>query len=64
MDKILHDLKDSKLWNYCIFLIIDNAGFCPSTVGQSFLRLVMCVELFDSGSMDWWSGSLVCDERA
>ena len=27
MDKILHDLK-----NYGIFLIMGNAGFCPSTV--------------------------------
>ena len=27
MDKILHDLKD-----YGIFLIMGNAGFCPSTV--------------------------------
>ena len=34
MDKILHDLKDSKLWELCygIFLIMGNAGFCPSTV--------------------------------
>ena len=32
MDKILHDLKDSKLWDI-IFLIVGNAGFCPSTVG-------------------------------
>ena len=31
MDKILHDLKDSKLWDG-IFLIMGNAGFCPSTV--------------------------------
>ena len=34
MDKILHDLKDPKLWellgNYVIFLIMGNAGFCPS----------------------------------
>ena len=33
MDKILHDLKDSKLWElWYIFLIMGNAGFCPSTV--------------------------------
>ena len=35
MDKILHDHKDPKLWesgNYGIFLIMGNAGFCPSTV--------------------------------
>ena len=32
MDKILHYLKDPKLWNYGIFLIMGNAGFCPSTV--------------------------------
>ena len=33
MDKILHDPKDPKLWNYGIFLVIllGNAGFCPST---------------------------------
>ena len=33
MDKILHDLKDSKLWENGIFHILGNAGFCPSTVG-------------------------------
>ena len=33
MDKILHYLKDPKLWElWCIFLIMGNAGFCPSAV--------------------------------
>ena len=33
MDKILHDPKDPKLWElWYIFLIMGNAGFCPSTV--------------------------------
>ena len=33
MDKILHDLKDSKLWElWYIPYIMGNAGFCPSTV--------------------------------
>ena len=32
MDKILHDLKYSKLWELCyIPYIMGNAGFCPST---------------------------------
>ena len=35
MDKILHDPKDPKLWEYGIFLIMGNAGFCPSTVWYS-----------------------------
>ena len=34
MDKILHDPKDPKLWElWYIFLIVGNAGFCPSTGG-------------------------------
>ena len=32
----IHDLKDPKLWNYGIFLIMGNAGFIPSTVGWPF----------------------------
>ena len=28
----MHYLKDPKLWNYGIFLIMGHAGFCPSTV--------------------------------
>ena len=32
MDKILHDPKDPNYGNYGIFLIMGNAGFCPSTV--------------------------------
>ena len=32
MDKILRDPKDPKLWDYGIFLIMGNAGFCPSAV--------------------------------
>ena len=33
MVKILHDPKDPKLWElYGIFLIMGNAGFCPSAV--------------------------------
>ena len=34
MDKILPDLKRTLNYgNYGIFLIMGNAGFCPSTVG-------------------------------
>ena len=33
MDKILHDLRTLNYGNYGIFLIMGNAGFCPSTVG-------------------------------
>ena len=32
MDKILHDPKDPNYGNYGIFLIMGNAGFCPSAV--------------------------------
>ena len=32
MDKILHDPKDLNYGNYGIFLIMGNAGFCPSAV--------------------------------
>ena len=33
MDKILHDPKDPKLWElWYTFLIMGNAGFCPSTL--------------------------------
>ena len=39
MDKILHDPKDPKLWNYGIFLIMGNAGFCPSTVSLGYRTL-------------------------
>ena len=46
MDKILHDPKDPKLWEYdpkdpklwelwYIFLIMGNAGFCPPAVWGS-----------------------------
>ena len=39
MDKILHDPKDLNYGNYGIFLIMGNAGFCPSTVGTPTLQL-------------------------
>ena len=47
MDKILHDPKDPKLLygNYGIFLIMSNAGFCPSTVSLK----VRVVEEFVKG---------------
>ena len=32
MDKILHDLRTLNYGKYGIFLIMGNAGFCPSTV--------------------------------
>ena len=39
MDKILHDLKDPKLWELCIFLIMGNAGFCPSTIVKGLVQV-------------------------
>ena len=32
MDKILHDLKDPKLWELWYIPYYGHAGFCPSTV--------------------------------
>ena len=38
MDKILHDLKDPKLWELWYIPYMGNAGFCPSAVLLIFVE--------------------------
>ena len=61
MIEILHYLKDPKLWDYGIFLLIGTAGFRSSTVGGSGLSLVRAPRIicgfraFAIGLGDSWS---------
>ena len=45
-------LRTLNYGNYGIFLIMGNAGFCPSTVVQAFLGFSLELKMQVSGSKD------------
>ena len=52
MDKILHDPKDPNYGNYGIFLIMGNAGFCPSAVCYIHPPLTYATRALELGCED------------